>query len=86
MIEHNIVIKARKLIEISGVTGVVGFDSESIVLDTAEGRVTVEGRALTVNDLSVSDGKISASGEVISVQYTKVQSDSGKGFFARIFK
>lgn len=86
MTEHNIVIKARKLIEISGVTGVVGFDSESIVLDTAEGRVTVEGRALTVNDLSVSDGKISASGEVISVQYTKVQSDSGKGFFARIFK
>ena len=86
MTEHNIVIKARKLIEINGVTGVVGFDSESIVLDTAEGRVTVEGRALTVNDLSVSDGKISASGEVISVQYTKAQSDSGKGFFARIFK
>ncbi len=86
MTEHGVMIRARKLIEISGVTSVVGFDSESIVLDTTEGRLTVEGRELTMNDLSVSDGKISASGELISLQYTKVQDTDAKGFFARIFK
>lgn len=86
MTEHGVMIRARKLIEISGVTSVVGFDSESIVLDTTEGRLTVEGRELTMNDLSVSDGKISASGELISLQYTKVQDTDSKGFFARIFK
>ena len=86
MTEHGVMIRARKLIEISGVTSVVGFDSESIVLDTTEGRLTVEGRELAVSDLSVSDGKISASGEIISLQYTKVQDKGAKGFFARIFK
>lgn len=86
MSEHIVNIKSRKMIEISGVTNVVGFDSESLVLDTSEGRLVIEGRELTVNDLSVTGGKISAGGEIISLQYTKAQSEGGKGFFARIFK
>lgn len=86
MTEHSVNIRAKKTVEICGVTSVVGFDSESLVLDTTEGRLTIEGRELTVNDLSVSDGKISASGEIIGLQYTKVQNEGTKGFFARIFK
>ncbi len=86
MTEHSVNIKAKKSIEISGVTNVVGFDSESLVLDTTEGRLTIEGRELAVNDLSVSGGKISASGEIISLEYKQPQNDSGKGFFTRIFK
>ncbi len=86
MTEHSVNIKAKKSIEISGVTNVVGFDSESLVLDTTEGRLTIEGRELAVNDLSVSGGKISASGEIISLEYKQTQNESGKGFFARIFK
>ena len=86
MTEHSVNIRAKKTVEICGVTGVVGFDSESLVLDTTEGRLTIEGRELTVNDLSVSDGKISASGEIIGIMYTRVQNEGSKGFFARIFK
>ncbi len=86
MTEHYVNMRARNTVEIGGVTNVVGFDSESLVLDTTEGRLTIEGRELCVSDLSVSDGKIGASGQIIGMQYTKVQNESGKGFFSRIFK
>ena len=86
MSEHVVNIKGKNQISISGVTSVVGFDSESLVVDTNEGRLTVEGIGLSVGDLSVANGEITAQGEIVSLMYSKTNNESDKSFFARIFK
>lgn len=85
MAEHKIVITDGNEIEISGITEVIGFDSESIVADTPKGRLLVEGSGLSVSDISVSSGEISAKGEIFSLHYSEIN-EIRSGFFSKLFK
>lgn len=74
---HSITVTQRSRIEITGVTEVIGFDAENIVLETDMGRLTVQGEALSVCDLCVEEGKIIATGNITAMGYAK--SKKGKG-------
>lgn len=83
-IGQNIVIKDRKSAEISGVKEVVSFDSNSIVLDTVLGILSIEGTDICVTKLDTEGGSVCFSGEVGALVYQNDTRASG-GFFKRLF-
>ena len=46
--EQSIIIENRKKLNISGVKDVLSFDDETLLLDTALGRLTVKGEGLQI--------------------------------------
>ena len=85
MAEHSISIGDRKEMTVTGVTELVGFDSETVVMETKQGRLTVEGSMLSINDLSTDSGKLGICGQIDSVAYSQT-GEKGSGFFARLFR
>ena len=45
---HNIIIEDRKKLTLSGVKDVISFDDETLLLETALGRLTVKGAGLHI--------------------------------------
>ena len=86
---HQIILNARERLEIRGVTEVVSFDEQSVVLNTVCGGLSVEGSGLHVNDLSVEQGIVALEGRVDAIGYYETDGDDrkgGSGFFGRIFR
>ena len=64
---HQIILNDRERLEIRGVTEVVSFDEQSVVLNTVCGGLSVEGSGLHVNDLSVEHRSTKVELEVLAV-------------------
>ena len=50
---HNLIMENRKKISLSGITDVDHFDENTVLLYTQMGELTISGKDLHVNDLSV---------------------------------
>ena len=81
---HNIIMEQCKKINMTGVNEVKGFDEETVVLDTANGILTVKGENLVINSFSVTTGDLSIEGLVFALIYSSDR--QGKGFFKRIMR
>ena len=77
---HSIIIEQREKINISGVTEVVGFDDETVLLRTAMGSLTIKGEGLHIGAFSTSSGDIDIDGKLIAMAYGD---DTGRGGFWR---
>lgn len=87
--EHRITLQRREAMEVLGVTDVISFDEQEVVLDTVCGRLAVEGTNLHVQVLSIENGVVSMEGKINSVVYYETESaekDEKNGFFGRIFR
>lgn len=85
MSEHNIMMNARKHIEISGAVNVLSFDDEQVVLKTTMGLCCIQGKALTVSKLDCEGGEVFVDGELCAVYYPE-QSEEKRSVFSKIFK
>lgn len=81
---HSVIIEDRKKLNLSGVKDCLGFDDETIVLNTALGKLTIKGTALHIENFDTNTGDFTATGRVHAIVYT-AQQNSG-GFLSRIFK
>lgn len=77
---HSIIIGQRENINISGVTEVVGFDDETVLLRTVMGSLTIKGEGLHIGSFSTGSGDIDIDGKIIALGYSD---DTGKGGFLR---
>ena len=66
---HNIIMENRKTLSISGVTDVDNFDEKTILLYTQMGELTVQGKGLHVNSVSVETGEMTIEGDIWSLTY-----------------
>ena len=81
---HSVIIGQREKINISGVTEVVGFDDETVLLRTVMGGLTVKGEGLHIGSFSTESGDIDIDGRIIALGYSD---DAGKGgFWRRLMK
>lgn len=85
---HRVSMENRKKCNLTGVTDVISFDLEEVLLETELGMLDIHGKDLHVNHLSVEKGEIEISGEINSFVYTEVKNYSKKAetFFSRMFK
>ena len=67
--KHNIILEERSKLSISGVTDVESFDESEISLYTTLGELSVRGKCLRVEEMSLESGNITISGDVKSLVY-----------------
>lgn len=82
---QNVIIENRKRLNISGVKDVSSFDDETVLLDTALGRMTVKGEGLHIESFNTGTGDLVAVGKVHAVVYMSDTKTSG-GFLSRLFR
>ena len=64
---HKIVLNNRNQGNLTGILDVISFDENTIVLDTDMGLLTIKGKDLHVNRLSLEKGEVDLSGNIDSI-------------------
>ncbi|MDD9150700.1 MULTISPECIES: sporulation protein YabP [unclassified Sporolactobacillus] len=84
---HDIVIKNRRTIEITGVKHVESFDHEEFLLETVMGYLAIKGAQLKMQNLNVEQGSVAIEGKIFEISYLDDQDgEPSKGFFSKLFK
>ncbi len=68
-LHHELTLKQRQKLVMSGVSEVVSFEDTAIVLETALGTLVVQGRELRLRTLSVEGGQVAVEGNVSALIY-----------------
>ncbi|RXJ00918.1 sporulation protein YabP [Anaerobacillus alkaliphilus] len=85
--EHNITMRGRKHLDITGVKQVESFDNEEFLLETELGFLAIRGSNLHMKNLDVDQGIVSIEGKIFDLVYLdQQQNDKSKGFFGKLFK
>ena len=80
--DHDISMKGRKLLDITGVKQVESFDNEEFLLETVMGYLAVRGQNLQMKNLDVDKGIVSIKGKVYEITYLDENGgEKAKGFF-----
>ena len=66
---HRLVLEERKKLNLTGAREVIRFDEELAELDTARGRLVVQGTALHLKCLSLEDGAVVIQGNISGIRY-----------------
>lgn len=83
-VNHALSLDNRKLLTLSGIKEVIGFDEQTISVVTQVGRLVIEGVNLHIDKLNVQSGDLVVTGEVSSLVYVE-GSQAKKGFLKRLF-
>ena len=66
---HKLTLQQREDLTMTGVTEVVSFDEESVILKTHLGTLTVLGENLILQTLSLDGGQVAITGRIHSLVY-----------------
>ena len=66
---HKLQLNERNKLTMTGVTEVVSFEENAVVLHTVLGRLLVQGRDLKLKTLSLDGGQVAVEGEVSALIY-----------------
>lgn len=67
--DQNLILENRKNLSISGITDVDSFDEKSIELYTQLGELTIQGRELHIDSMSVETGDMTITGDIWAIIY-----------------
>lgn len=85
--DHDVIMKGRRLLEITGVKQVESFDNEEFLLETSMGFLSIKGENLQMKNLDVDSGVVSIKGKIFDLVYVDEHSgDKSKGFFGKLFR
>ena len=84
--DHNIIMENRKNLTISGITDVDSFDEKSICLYTQLGELTIQGRELHIDSMSVETGDMTITGDIWSVVYGDKDRKGPVSALGRLFR
>lgn len=85
--EHDVMMKGRRLLDITGVKQVESFDNEEFLLETSMGFLSIRGQNLQMKNLDVDKGIVSIKGKIFDLVYLdEHHGEKAKGFFGKLFK
>ncbi len=82
---HNVIMRDRGELSLSGVTDVDSFDESTIIAYTDYGELTISGSNLHISSLNIDKGELSVDGRISSLSYIDAQPNKG-GFFSKVFR
>ena len=77
VLPHKLTLTERKNMVMTGVTEVVSFDENAIVLKTGLGLLTVHGQGLQLKNLSLEGGQVAVDGSICAMLYEEPRRDLG---------
>lgn len=83
---HNIILENKNKLSISGVTDVDCFDERTVKLYTQLGELSVQGKDLHINAMSVETGEMQIEGEITALVYGSPEIKSPLSFIGKLFK
>jgi sporulation protein YabP len=85
---HKICMENRSKLEMTGICDVVSFDVSKVVLESDYGMITIKGKNLHVNRLSLEKGELDIDGSIEAFTYSEINSYAKKGesMLGRLFR
>ncbi|MEG1846883.1 MAG: sporulation protein YabP [Lachnospiraceae bacterium] len=85
---HKVMLTNRRTCTINGVSDVLSFDMNEVLLETDQGMLMIKGSELHVNRLTLEKGEVDVDGKIDSLTYSETTTYGAKGesILARLFK
>lgn len=85
---HKMHMEDRRKLEMTGISDVISFDLNKVILESDYGVITIKGTNLHVNRLSVEKGELDVDGNIQAFEYSEASSYAKKGesLVSRLFK
>lgn len=83
---HNIIMEQREKMSLSGVSEVVSFEEDNVVLKTAKGELTIRGSEMKMESFASQVGDLKMQGNIYALVYTDDSAHASGGFLRRIFR
>lgn len=81
---HRVSLLDRALLQISGVSEVISFDEDAVMLRTVCGTMKIEGSGMHVSALNIDHGELILDGRVDGISY-EGDGTAKSGFWGRLF-
>ncbi len=81
---HAICVDSRTKASVKGVTEVISYDENNIVMETNMGQLTLDGNALNIVKLNLGEGEIAIEGRIDAFYY--MEQSEKRSLFSRLFK
>ena len=80
---HELTLKGRSEMSVSGVEDVISFDEAFVELSTICGGMNIEGEGIHISFLDMDNGRVTLTGKIFGVYYTeKKQTGKTRGLFS----
>ncbi|MBO8127096.1 MAG: sporulation protein YabP [Firmicutes bacterium] len=85
--DHQLSLKKREELRLTGVLNVESFDDQEIIVDTNAGGLIIRGEDLHIGQLNLEAGNLAVHGFVDTLQYTgESMGKRSRGLFGKLFK
>ena len=87
--QHRVILTNRGTCALNGISDILSFDVNEILLETEMGMLMIRGIDLHVNRLTLEKGEVDLSGKIDSIQYSDVnqgKGSQGESLLGRLFK
>ena len=78
---HELSLKERRELTMTGVTEVVSFEENLVVLRTGLGMLNIHGRDLKLKNLSLDGGQVAVEGQIAAMIYEEPRQRGWRGLF-----
>lgn len=85
-VPHSIILENRKILNLSGISDVDSFDEQTVTAYTSMGVLTIRGKNLHINKLSLETGELVVEGEICSMNYSDNELSGKSGILSKLFK
>ena len=82
---HAVTLDKREHVLVSGVSDILEFDENNVLIATSAGKMMIEGSGLKIISLDAESGKLSATGKIDSLSYIDREMKK-RGLFSRSAK
>lgn len=83
---HSMILENRKSLSISGITDVDSFDEKAICLYTQLGELTIQGKELHIDSMSVETGNMTVTGDIWAIIYGDKDRHGPLSALGRLFR
>lgn len=83
---HNVVLKDRKTLELTGVKQIDSFDSHEFLIETSQGWLAVEGQDLILGKLDTERGEVIIKGLIDNIRYLVNKKSDKESMIGKLFK